>query len=539
VLQILNNLIAKLQIAAEYFKAFVEMITGVDSSAQSSTASVSSLGNSATNTGNAVKKASKTIKNSLAGFDQLNVLSKSASNSLDNIAGTSGIDKINSAIDTSGIDNLKGKLDGFKKTLSEVWESFKSTFGEPLKTLWTSVSALGNTVFNGVKDSAIKVGKSLTADLKPIVQWFIDKGFPMMCAAGADVADALTVIFKAGKTAFDTLWADVIDPFLKNYAARTKTALDGVYNLWSDNRVSIKQLLSNVFADITLGWANFWNQFNLVLRDRLKEFNQKWGDSFKDLTRAAQECFTGLTKWVSYVYTNFISPMSKNMQGVFAPAFVTTFNGIAKTVIAAFTSMIKIATSWLDTMGNSSKFMLGVFTGNWKLAWSGIKGIFDTIVGNIKYSWKGLINTLIDYFNWFTNQLNTKLSVVIPSWLPPNLGVLSGLAGKHIGFNIPKIPKLATGGIVDSPTLAMIGEKGKEAVVPLENTGFVNAIANSVASAVQSAFVSALQSTGTKNSNNNQMPGTLILKIGETEFAKLVLQSLSNSQKQVAAILKI
>jgi len=37
-----------------------------------------------------------------------------------------------------------------------------------------------------------------------------------------------------------------------------------------------------------------------------------------------------------------------------------------------------------------------------------------------------------------------------------------------LGFgDIPELPTLARGGIVNSPTLAMIGEKGPEAVVPL------------------------------------------------------------------------
>lgn len=40
-----------------------------------------------------------------------------------------------------------------------------------------------------------------------------------------------------------------------------------------------------------------------------------------------------------------------------------------------------------------------------------------------------------------------------------------------MGFNISKIPKLATGGIVDKSTLAMIGEgKSPEAVIPLDRT---------------------------------------------------------------------
>jgi hypothetical protein len=44
-----------------------------------------------------------------------------------------------------------------------------------------------------------------------------------------------------------------------------------------------------------------------------------------------------------------------------------------------------------------------------------------------------------------------------------------GLGGK--GFDVPNIPMLAQGGIVTSATLAMIGEKGPEAVIPLDRMG--------------------------------------------------------------------
>jgi SLT domain-containing protein len=44
-----------------------------------------------------------------------------------------------------------------------------------------------------------------------------------------------------------------------------------------------------------------------------------------------------------------------------------------------------------------------------------------------------------------------------------------GLGGK--GFDVPNIPMLAEGGIVTSATLAMIGEKGPEAVIPLDRMG--------------------------------------------------------------------
>lgn len=63
--------------------------------------------------------------------------------------------------------------------------------------------------------------------------------------------------------------------------------------------------------------------------------------------------------------------------------------------------------------------------------------------------------------NFIIRQIN-KIHFTIPDWVP-------GLGGKAFGFNIPELslPGLAAGGIVTSPTLAMIGEKGPEAVVPL------------------------------------------------------------------------
>ena len=67
---------------------------------------------------------------------------------------------------------------------------------------------------------------------------------------------------------------------------------------------------------------------------------------------------------------------------------------------------------------------------------------------------KGVFNGIAMIWN---NTVG-KLSFTLPSWVP-------GLGGK--GFSMPDIPMLANGGIVTSPTLAMIGERGPEAVIPL------------------------------------------------------------------------
>lgn len=84
--------------------------------------------------------------------------------------------------------------------------------------------------------------------------------------------------------------------------------------------------------------------------------------------------------------------------------------------------------------------------------------------------WKGFINILIGGVNALIKGLN-KISIDIPDWVPE-------YGGGKLGFNIPLIPKLAKGGIVDKATLAMVGEAGKEAVMPLErNTQWIDQLA--------------------------------------------------------------
>jgi hypothetical protein len=93
---------------------------------------------------------------------------------------------------------------------------------------------------------------------------------------------------------------------------------------------------------------------------------------------------------------------------------------------------------------------------------SGIKTGFSLVVDYLKFVagvYKGIFNGIATAWN---NTIG-KLSFKIPSWVP-------GLGGK--GFDVPNIPMLAEGGIVTGgATLAMIGERGPEAVIPLERMG--------------------------------------------------------------------
>ncbi|NDF54508.1 MAG: hypothetical protein EB145_09980 [Proteobacteria bacterium] len=93
-----------------------------------------------------------------------------------------------------------------------------------------------------------------------------------------------------------------------------------------------------------------------------------------------------------------------------------------------------------------------------KAAFTGTVDAIKTAVGAYLTVYKTMFNTIAKAWN---NTVG-KLSFKIPSWVP-------GLGGK--GFDVPNIPELANGGLVMQPTLALVGEAGPEAVVPLDRMG--------------------------------------------------------------------
>ena len=104
----------------------------------------------------------------------------------------------------------------------------------------------------------------------------------------------------------------------------------------------------------------------------------------------------------------------------------------------------------------------------------GFRKVVDNVFGAIKWYVNNVtipaVNLLVDVFKKAFNGIATiwnntigKFSFTVPSWVP-------GIGGK--GFSMPDIPMLANGGIVTGgATLAMIGERGPEAVIPLDRMG--------------------------------------------------------------------
>jgi hypothetical protein len=103
----------------------------------------------------------------------------------------------------------------------------------------------------------------------------------------------------------------------------------------------------------------------------------------------------------------------------------------------------------------------------------GFRNIVDNVFGALRFwinnvtipALNGLLAVFKTVFNGMAMLWNNsigRLSFKFPSFVP-------GFGGK--GFDVPNIPMLAEGGIVNKATLAVIGEAGPEAVVPLSRAG--------------------------------------------------------------------
>jgi phage-related protein len=122
-----------------------------------------------------------------------------------------------------------------------------------------------------------------------------------------------------------------------------------------------------------------------------------------------------------------------------------------------------------NTINDSWNFIIGKFSEfaeplnkAWTSLWSGVGNTLTMV-------WEGVKTTIKNSINWILEKINSVIRAM-NSVAEKGAGVLGMSA-----LRIPEIPLLAAGGIVNSPTLAMIGEAGPEAVIPLSRmNGFGN-----------------------------------------------------------------
>lgn len=564
--QVVKRLSSALATLTEYAKGAVESLSKVfgwdtgnntASNIKSASDSAKSLTDTADDSSKSldnVQKSSEKAKNSVAGFDKLNVITKSDSGGSDTSASSTSASNGTSVANTVVKDTNSGVSGAFKNLYEK--SGFKGFVDNVQKGInkvdWSSISKNCKIIFDNVKPiakksfekiqqvSAAKLkavgsafgavatigGKSFQTLSGGVAKW-ISKDREKIIGFIDTIGNNLTNGYNNLSTFFDnfgTLAGNAIDNVrpqmeesisnllsgLTTFAGSVGEVISGAFSIateslveWTENDgATITEFLENlqlqfadvfnlvgqIFGDIGTIISEWWNgsgqeifqnvcdMFLNIGTTLMNVYNQwikpawdfivaivksAWENWLKPVFEGAINFFGKVADCVSTVWNNFLSPLVNWLVSFLVPKIQNVFNAVKRVFDNVFTFIGGLVNSILKAFGGLIDFITGVFSGDWKKAWQGIHDFFKGIWDGIGAVFRFIVNAIIDGINSLWTGIYNFVSGVIDA-----IGGIAGAIGSIIGqdwsFSMPEnpplIPRLATGGLVKAPTLAVVGD---------------------------------------------------------------------------------
>ena len=252
---------------------------------------------------------------------------------------------------------------------------------------------------------------------------------------------------------------------------------EGFKALWGILAANPITLIVAAIALVVAALVHLWNT-NKKFREFLTDFYE---NHIKPIIEGIKETLTSL--WEEHLkplWEELLKPLLgdvwetiketwdliANLIGEIVQIIAPVVENILQMVAQLVDDIAGYVGGCMDVLKGIIEFITGVFSGDWEKAWNGIKDIFkgiwemmvslvktpvNLIIGVIN----GMIRGVVSGINLVVRAINS-IKVDIPDWVPL-------IGGKHIGFHLsevtaPQIPTLAKGGVITSPTLAMVGE---------------------------------------------------------------------------------
>jgi phage-related protein len=229
----------------------------------------------------------------------------------------------------------------------------------------------------------------------------------------------------------------------------------------------------------TWGAAGQWFQDNFI-----GPIGQKFGELVNAIIGYAMALYERAIKPMAGWFMDYLWPIIQNVIGYLVDNFKKGFElvivnlGIAWNFIVSifqniFIAIKDVVIGIIDVFQGVIKYLTGLFTGDWKLAWEGIKdiikGVFEGIYGVVKL----ILNNIIDLINGVVQGMTTGLNAMIAGLntikldIPEVVQKLLGISGGKWGINLgllatpAKIPHLATGAVIpaNAPFAAVLGDQ--------------------------------------------------------------------------------
>ncbi|MDW8667585.1 hypothetical protein Q7V90_05265 [Streptococcus suis] len=325
--------------------------------------------------------------------------------------------------------------------------------------------------------------------LVPLFDWIAANILPVLVPTFQTLADwfvqAWTVVFDVLGAVLKIL-GGIIEFLVGVFTGDWEKAWNGIVQIAK----GIWELLSSIFKFVWDTIVSFlkgvWNTIVAILQagwDAIVRIFQGLGKWFEDRWKDVENIFSNVGRW-------------------FGQKFSEAWNGITNAfsnVVGFFRGIYDNIVSWFSNIGGA---------------------VATAVSGAFRYAMNGVFATIENAVNGFISMINGVI------------GLINNIPGVSLGsIGYVNLPRLARGGIVDSPTVAMIGEAGKEVVMPLENTGFLQTMGRVVGGAVVNALGGGLQQSSGLPS------GDIVIVIGSREFGRFTIDEINRAQAEAGQLL--
>lgn len=303
----------------------------------------------------------------------------------------------------------------------------------------------------------------------------------------ASIAEKVTPAVQAAAGWFAKTLLPALSAVWSELQAKLKPAFEAISAWWSENGPAIMAKAGELFDKLKSILTDYWAYIQAVLAV-IADLWRTWGDEIWAVVKGVFDAVWGVVSGAMDV----IGGVIKLVTGIISGDWSKAWDGIKQVFGGVWTAIVGILGGAWGIIKQIFSVMWQGITGVWNLLWGGVTGTVSAawagIVGAVKggIDWvvafitgmpgrlasagSGMWNFVSDGFRGAVNAVISgwnKLDVSLGPWSIPDWVPFFGGKKFHIADLFPDIPMLASGGIVTGPTLAMIGERGPEAVIPL------------------------------------------------------------------------